>query len=173
VLAAFGCYVWRSQLVHGALPWQRNRKRELFELRQKAVQETEDRLKVGTEEATVVSPLATAGKGALTVRVPKAVADELRVLREEAEENARKLREAARQLQEFRGAQLPSPAAAAAFAPVPVGGAAAAADGNSPTPALAAPAPPAWVETKDPHSGRSYWFHSVTKETTWARPAGV
>ena len=108
------------------------------------------------------------------MRVPKVVADELRVLREEAEENARKLRDTARQLQELRGAQPPAaPAAAAAFAPVPVRGAAAAGDGDLPPPAAAAPAPSPWVETKDPLSGRSYWFHSATKETTWARPAGV
>ena len=58
------------------------------------------------------------------MRVPKVVADELRVLREEAEENARKLRDTARQLQELRGAQPPAaPAAAAAFAPaVPIKG---------------------------------------------------
>ena len=186
VALAFCLYAWRSKLVHGAYPWQRDRKREHFELKAKAARETEERLSAGSVEATVVSPLATAGKGALTVRVPKAVAEELRALRDEAD--AAKARDKLRvaELERLRALLAPAQAeeagsaaaaaaaaapataaaAAATFAPVPVGGAAAAPQ----------PAPPAavqWVETRDPLSGRSYWFNRATRETTWNRPAGV
>jgi hypothetical protein len=185
ILLAFCLYSWRSQIVHGALPWQRDRRRELFELKARAAKETEERLAAGSVEATVVSPLATAGKGALTVRVPKAVADELRSLRDAADEDRRQLlalraakardeqrlaelerlraQLAPAQVEEAAAAAAAAAATAASFAPVPVGGGA------------AAPPPPQaeWVEARDPASGRSYWFNKASKETTWIRPAGV
>ena len=81
ILAAFGLYVWRSQIVHGALPWQRDRKREIFELKQKAAKEAEDALTADMVPTTVVNPAATSGKAALTLRVPRAVAIELDAVR--------------------------------------------------------------------------------------------
>jgi len=33
--------------------------------------------------------------------------------------------------------------------------------------------PPGWVEAKDPrYNNTTYWYHSVTKETSWTRPTG-
>ena len=55
-------YCWRSYVVHGALPCQRNRKREIFELKQQATREAEARMQADTEDATLVNPAATAGR---------------------------------------------------------------------------------------------------------------
>eukprot|EP00618_Florenciella_parvula_P031145 CAMPEP_0119483492 /NCGR_PEP_ID=MMETSP1344-20130328/10878_1 /TAXON_ID=236787 /ORGANISM="Florenciella parvula, Strain CCMP2471" /LENGTH=54 /DNA_ID=CAMNT_0007517991 /DNA_START=159 /DNA_END=323 /DNA_ORIENTATION=+ len=27
-----------------------------------------------------------------------------------------------------------------------------------------------WKEVKDPRTGRKYWYHRTTKETTWINP---
>jgi len=160
-------YCWRSYVVHGALPCQRNRKREIFELKQQATREAEARMQADTEDATLVNPAATAGKGALTVRMPKAAAAELRLLREQNEAlraaAAAAASAAAAAAQQQSQRQTPK-AQQLSFAPVPFGGA-------------APPAPPAqdeaWAPAVDPASGRTYYFNKVTKETSWVRPAGV
>ena len=176
ILIAIGLYAWRSKIVHGALPWQRDRKRELFELKSQAAKEAEDRITADMVPTTVVNPAATSGKAALTLRVPRAVAIEL-----EAERSASAAKEArVRSLEarvkemELADAAASRPAAqqspAANFAPTPVGATSPAA--GAPPPSAAAP-PSVWREVKDPNSGRSYWFHTVTKQTTWTRPAGM
>mmetsp|Transcript_12267 Transcript_12267/g.28649 ORF Transcript_12267/g.28649 Transcript_12267/m.28649 type:complete len:355 (-) Transcript_12267:76-1140(-) len=68
------------------------------------------------------------------------------------------------------------PSATPAYDPAAV---AAAAAGVAAQPAAAVPATApasvpsagAWLEAKDPTSGRSYYYHSVTRETRWERPA--
>ena len=37
----------------------------------------------------------------------------------------------------------------------------------------AGPLPPNWREVHDPRSGRTYWYHTRTKQTTWVRPRAV
>ena len=35
------------------------------------------------------------------------------------------------------------------------------------------PLPPGWIEAKHPgYNDATYWYHSVTKETSWTRPTG-
>lgn len=29
----------------------------------------------------------------------------------------------------------------------------------------------AWVEARDPETGKSYWYHPVTRQTSWTKPA--
>ena len=35
------------------------------------------------------------------------------------------------------------------------------------------PLPPNWREVHDPRSGRTYWYHTRTKQTTWVRPCAA
>jgi hypothetical protein len=119
---------------------------------------------------TVVNPAATAGKAALTLRVPKAVAIELDAVRSAgsaSEARARALEARIKEMEAATAARGSAPStlapAPASFAPVAVGAA------TAPAPA----APTTWREVKDPASGRSYWYNSATRETTWVRPAGM
>jgi WW domain len=163
VILAAALYSWRSYIVHGALPCQRDRKREQFELKQAAAREVEERMKADTVEATIVNPMATQGKGALTLRVPRAVALELEALRTEREENAKLLKKL--EASSAHAATFSAAVSPASFAPVPTTG------GKSlQAPPVAAPAASVWAEVKDPASGRSYFFNRTTKETSWTCP---
>ena len=47
-------------------------------------------------------------------------------------------------------------------------------DGATPLPPGPPPLPPGWVEAKDPrYNNATYWFHEVTKETSWVRPLAL
>jgi hypothetical protein len=120
VLLGIALYCWRSYVVHGALPCNRDRKREQFELKQAAAREVEERMKADTVEATIVNPMATQGKGALTLRVPRAVALELDALRTEREENAKLLKKL--EASAAQAATLSAAVSPASFAPVPTTG---------------------------------------------------
>jgi len=188
ILLASALYLYRSIVVHGKLPCFRDRRREQYELKAAAIAEVEARFNEDTTETTIKNPLASAGKGALTVRVPRAAAAEIARLREEAEEHARKIAEltgnqaareeaaaraeqraaaaAAQQRQQQQQQQEPAAATAVAFAPMRVGAAP-----MLPPPSL--PPPALWVATVDPASGRTYYFNKETNETSWKKPAGL
>lgn len=75
------------------------------------------------------------------------------------------------------------PAPSAAVAPLPAPAPAAAVTDSADASASAAaaskskkektPLPPGWVKVKDPSSGRSYYYETATKVTSWKRPKPV
>ena len=65
-----------------------------------------------------------------------------------------------------------APAAAAAAAAAVAPGAGLLGDGGAATPAAGA-LPAGWVATMDPASGREYYYHAVTNQTSWEKPAAM
>ena len=166
VVLAFALYSYRSVVVHGVLPWQRNRKREKFELKELAAREVEERIFADSVLTTITNPVATQGKSALTLRVPKAVSAEIEALRAKSEADAKDLKalRAKQEEMEREQAERVKVREATSFAPMPV---------TAPPPPSAPANTQMWREVSDPVSGRSYWFNTGTRETSWTRPAGV
>jgi hypothetical protein len=176
LLLGVALYIARSYKVHGKAPWQRDRAREVFELKAAAAHEAEELFNADTVATVVTNPAATGGKSALTLRVQKAVALEIDALRQHSDKYEAELAAARAEVARLReavpavGRDTASAAASSrreglAFSPVPVGG-------LSPLQPSSAPSTGRqWVEHVDGTSGRSYWHNLVTKETTWVRPA--
>ena len=176
LLLGAALYVARSYKVHGKAPWQRDRAREVFELKAAAAREAEEQFNADTVATVVTNPVATGGKAALTLRVHKAVALEIDALRQNNDKVAQyeaELAEARAEVARLREAVPTAPRDASsaaprkeglAFSPMPVGG-------------LSLQQPPGvvtgrpWVEHVDRATGRSYWHNAATMETTWVRPA--
>jgi hypothetical protein len=171
-IAFFTFWVCRSYKLYGRAPWQVDVRREQYELKNKALQEAEERFNEDSVPMTlnpVVNDALTAPAAksqALTLRVPKAAAKEIEALRAKEQGHRAELEaaraEAARiseELAALRAAAAAKGQATSSFAPVAVGGV-----------REFSALPPGWTETTDPSSGRVYYFNAVTKATSWTKP---